>query len=211
MTHSFAGCLLALVIISSPVRADYFYLWSADTPTAFSDHSGMQVHLTAGGNPVGATGPVSGDQSVVAATLSTFINPGVTGTDTFSQGQGLALGLTVADGTSSGKVSFSLGVSGSLSADGSNHLIYSFLNGLSRDLTVNGHQYLISVNPSITSSGNILATIAPAATGSGGSGSPSPSNAPEPSALVLAASGAGSLVVYCRRLWGRLRSARLVA
>jgi hypothetical protein len=50
-------------------------------------------------------GTLSGSQSVVAATLSTFVNAGVTGTDTFSHGQSLALGLQVVDGTDSEKVS----------------------------------------------------------------------------------------------------------
>ena len=231
MTRSSAlvgvASLLALAA-AGPARADYFYLWSADTPTAFSDQSGMHVTLSAG-NAVPA-GPVSGTQSrVLAASLSTFINAGATGSDTFSKGQRLALGLQISDGTDSSKVSFSLGVSGSLSAGG-NLLAYSFLDGLTRDLTVNGHQYLVTLDPSITSSGSLFATISSAAaagggttgggtTGggmtaagsTGGSTTASPSNAPEPSALVLAASGAGSLVVYCRRLWGRLRSARLVA
>jgi len=222
MTHSLpallAGGLLALAAASGPARADYFFLWSADTPTAFSDHSGMQANLTAGGTAV-PTGPVSGTQSLVAATLSTFVNPGVTGTDTFSQGQRLALGLQVTDGTDSEKVSFHLGVSGSLSAGGASQLVYSFLDGLTRDLTVNGHQYLVTLDPSITSSGKITATIAlgtPAGGTTGGgtiggsTGTP-PSNAPEPTALVLAALGVTSLTPWCRKLWGRFGTARPVA
>jgi hypothetical protein len=211
--------LLALAA-AGPARADYFYLWSADTPTALSDHSGMQVNLTPGGTAV-PTGPVTGTQSVVAASLSTFVNPGVTGTDTFSQGQRLALGLQVTDGTDSEKVSFHLGVSGSLSAGGASQLVYSFLDGLTRDLTVNGHQYLVTLDPSIGSPGRVTATIALGApaggtTGGGSSGGGStggststpPSNAPEPSGLVLAALGTASLTPWCRGLWGRLRTAR---
>ena len=207
MTRSSAlvgvASLLALAA-AGPARADYFYLWSADTPTAFSDQSGMHVTLSAG-NAVPA-GPVSGTQSRV-----------------------LALGLQISDGTDSSKVSFSLGVSGSLSAGG-NLLAYSFLDGLTRDLTVNGHQYLVTLDPSITTSGNIFATISPAGAGgggttsggttevgttaggsTGGSTTAPPSNAPEPSALVLAALGTVSLAPWCRGLWDRIRAARPMA
>jgi len=208
---------LFLLAAAGSARADYFYGWSADTPLTFSDHSGMHASLTPGGNPVGPTGPVSGPQSVVAATLSTFINPGVSGTDTFSQGQRLGLGLQVVDGTASEKVRFAIGVSGSLTAGGNSQLSYSFLDGLTRDLTVNGHQYVVSLNPSITSTGNILATITPDAAGGGSSGGGGggsgggPSTAPEPSSLVLAVAGTACLAACCRRLWERLRVARLVA
>jgi hypothetical protein len=201
--------LLALAV-AGPARADYFYLWSADTPTAFSDHSGMHVTLS-GGNTVPA-GPVSGTQSgVVAASLSTFVNAGVTGTDTFSQGQRLALGLQVTDGADAEKVSFSLGVSGSLTAGDASRLVYTFLDGLTRDLTVNGHQYLVTLDPTLTSSGQITATIAlgtEAGGSTGGSTSVPPSNAPEPSALVLAGLGTASLTPWCRGLRERFRAAR---
>ncbi len=205
-----ALCALAAV---GPARADYFYGWSADTPLVISDHSGMAVGLTAGGNPAALTGPASGPQSVVAATLSTFVNAGVTGTDTFSHGKSLALGLQVVDGTDSEKVRFAIGVSGSLTAGGANDISYSFADGLTRDLTVNGHHFHVALDASHTGTGEILATITPDAASGGGSsgGGPPPSTAPEPSALVLAAVGTASLAVCCRAFWRRLRPARLVA
>jgi hypothetical protein len=157
-------------------------------------------------------GPVSGVQHMVATSLSTFVNPGVTGTDTFSQGQQLALGLDLTDGTATGTVSFTIGVSGSLSADGTSNLTYSFLNGTSQTMTVNGALYTVTLDGMGTIPGDILATITPGSAGttssSGGGGSssgtssPATSNAPEPSSLLLAGLSIPLLALVC--LW-RLR------
>src|SRR5207249_2827690 len=86
--------------------------------------------------------------NVVAATLSTFINPGVTGTDTFSTGQFATVKLTVIDGTDNGSVSFGLKFSGSLAANNA-QIGVSFDNGQqseTKSLTVNGNQYSITLN-----------------------------------------------------------------
>src|SRR5262249_52408830 len=78
------GAVAALALAGGPAaRADYFYNFSPITnPTVFSDHSGMSITL---GNQA-QVGPIATNQNtnVVATTLSTFINPGITGTDTFN-------------------------------------------------------------------------------------------------------------------------------
>jgi hypothetical protein len=201
---------LAIVLLAgSSARADYFYNWGPDNPVVFADHSNMHISISDSAH----VGPVSGAQHMVATSLSTFINPGVTGTDTFSQGQQLALGLDLTDGTAAGNVSFKIGVSGSLSADGSSKPTYSFLNGTTQTMTVNGTLYTVTLDGMGTIPGDILATITPGSAGStsssgGGSSSPSAtppttSNAPEPSSLVLAGLSIPLLALVC--LW-RLRS-----
>jgi hypothetical protein len=223
LSPPWATALLALAAAAGPARADYFYLWTADTPLALSDHSGMGVTLTAGGDPSGPTGPVSGPQGLAAASLATFVNPGVTGTDTFSQGQRLAVGLTLVDGTDSEKVSFPIGVAGSLTAGGANSLTYTFLGGTSGDLTtaqaltVNGHPYTVALQMTDTGTGIVLASIVPVTSSGGGSsgdaggGAGGPVNtAPEPSGLVLAAIGTGSVLMLLRKAVGTFRDSQLV-
>jgi hypothetical protein len=200
---------LALVMLTGSVHADYFYNWGPDNPVVFADHSNMHITISDGDQ----IGPVSGVQHMVATSLSTFINPGVTGTDTFSQGQQLALGLDLTDGTAAGNVSFKIGVSGSLSADGTSNLTYSFLNGTQQKMTVNGTLYTVTLDGMGTIPGDIMATITPGSaestsnSGGGGSSSgtssPAASNAPEPSSLVLA--GLSIPLLALVGLW-RLRS-----
>src|SRR5262245_3910424 len=102
----FAG-LVALAVAGSPARADYFYSFSPiDNPTVLSDHSGMGIIV----NNQNQVGPISTglNSNVVAATLSTFINPGVTGSDTFNTGQQSTVKLTIVDGTQNAAVNFGL-------------------------------------------------------------------------------------------------------
>ncbi len=195
-----------LMLAGAPVHADYFYNWGPDNPVVFSDNAGMHVTITDGAQ----IGPVSGTQHMIATSLATFINPGVTGSDTFSQGQQLALGLDLTDGTQAGNVSFKIGVSGSLSADGSSGLTYSFLNGTTQTMTVNGTLYTVTLDGIGVIPGDITATITPgmlSTTTGGGSSDPSgsqaPSTAPEPSSLVLAVLGFPAIAI--RWLRGRRR------
>jgi hypothetical protein len=143
--------------------------------------------------------PVSGKQSMVATVLTTFISPGINGTDFFSQGQKVSLGLDLVDGTEHGNVSFGIGISGSLSAIGSN-LIYTYLDGKTKTLTVNGNQYTVTLGGSGSIPGEILATIDPYGSSEppSGGGSEPPSTAPEPSAIVLVLIGL-SLLGFSRR------------
>jgi len=143
-----SAALVALCLASSSAaRADYFYTFSAiDNPTVLSDHSGMGIII----NNQNQVGPVATglNTNVVAATLSTFINPGVTGTDTFNTGQGSTVKLTIIDGTQHESVNFGLKFSGSLSANNSSVGV-TFDNGLtseSKTLTVNGNQYTVSLD-----------------------------------------------------------------
>jgi hypothetical protein len=200
------GVVLALVLATAgTARADYFFNWGPDNPVVFSDHAGMHVTLTDGDQ----IGPVSGTQHMIATSLGTFINPGVTGTDNFSHGQKLALGLDLTDGMGHGNVSFSIGVSGSLSAANS-AVSYSFLDGTTRSLTVNSHPYTVTINGPGPIPGTIMATITPGLApttgggggvgGTGGSGG-TPQSAPEPSTIVLSALGAAGGLLGCLRGW----------
>jgi hypothetical protein len=199
-TVLFLSCL-GLMLAGGPVRADYFYNWGPDNPVVFSDNAGMHVTITDGAQ----IGPVSGTQHMIATSLATFINPGVTGSDTFSQGQKLALGLDLTDGTQAGNVSFAIGVSGSLSASSSSGLTYTFLNGTTQTMTVNGTQYTVTLDGIGVIPGAITATITPSTPGGGSSdpaGTP-PSSAPEPSSLVLAVLGFPVLALRWLRRRGR--------
>jgi hypothetical protein len=140
--------LMAVALVGSPAaRADYFYSFQPiDNPTVLSDHSGMGIIV----NNQTQVGPISTglNSNVVAATLSTFINPGVTGTDTFNTGQESTVKLTIVDGTQNDTVNFGLKFSGSLSASNS-QIGVAFDNGQSTEtktLTVNGHQYTITLD-----------------------------------------------------------------
>src|SRR5262249_8044514 len=116
------------------------------------------------------------------------------------------------DGTGHGNVSFSIGVSGSLSADGSS-LSYSFLDGTTRSMTVNNHPYTITIDGPGPIPGTIMATIAPGlgpptgrggGTGGTGASGGTPQGAPEPSTIVLSSLGAAGGLLSCfRRWWGR--------
>jgi hypothetical protein len=207
MRRNLFASAVILSLLTGVSRADYFYNWGPQNPVVFADHSSMHVTISDGDQ----IGPVNGVQHMIATSLSTFVNPGVTGTDTFSQGQQLALGLDLTDGTAAGKVSFQIGVTGSLSADGTSNLNYAFLNGTTQTMTVNGTLYTVTLDGFGTIPGDILATITPGSTSgtsNGGSSTPdevgsAPSNAPEPSSLVLAGASIPLLAPVC--IW-RLRS-----
>lgn len=140
------GGVLALALAVSPAaRADYFYEFSPiDNPTVLSDHSGMGITV----NNQPQVGPISTglNTNVVAATLSTFINPKVTGTDTFNTGQHSTVKLTIIDGTQHASATFSLKFSGSLSADHS-QIGVAFDEGATakRSLEVNGNKYTVTL------------------------------------------------------------------
>jgi hypothetical protein len=136
-----AATSFAVLLAGGSARADYLYNWDPDVPKVFSDHSGMQVDLTNGKT----VGPVSGNQNMAVTVLSTLINPGVTGSDTFTQNNTTGLKLTITDGTQNGSVDFGLRITGSLSAEHSN-LTYTFLDGTTKTLTVDGHAYTVSVD-----------------------------------------------------------------
>jgi PEP-CTERM motif len=215
MSASFGALALVLFAAAAPARADYFYNWGPSLPTVFSDNSGMHVTLSDGDQ----VGPVSGVQHMTATVLSTFVNAGVTGTDTFSQGQAVGLAIDLTDGTQAGHVTFDIGISGTLSAGNPSvsNLSYAFLDGTTRTMTVNGTQYGVTLDGPGTIPGSILATITPGGLpltgggsggtggtgGTGGSGGTTTSNAPEPSTLVLAALGTGLVTVICWRRFGR--------
>jgi hypothetical protein len=164
---SLAVASLSLLLAGGSARADYIYNWDPDVPKIFSDHAGMLVQLTNGGQ----VGPVSGNQNTVATVLSTSINPGVTGSDTFTQNNLTGLKLTITDGTQNGSVDFPLRITGSLSAQAS-QLTYNFLDGTSKSLTVNGHNYTATLNGGVSGAvpGTIRALIATASSGGTGSG-----------------------------------------
>jgi hypothetical protein len=225
--------LFALALASGPAaRADYFYNFSpVDNPTVLSDHSGMGIVV----NNQPQVGPIATglNTNVVAATLSTFINPGITGTDTFSTGQTSTVKLTIIDGTQNGSTTFGLKFSGTLSANNS-QIGVTFDNGMTsetKSLTVNGNQYSVTINsivpPGVPGAppgtvggapgaipgsigGQILAGIqvgpGPGGGGPGpGTGGGPPSSAPEPSTLVLSALGATLFGVGGWRKWRRGR------
>lgn len=182
--------LMLLFLWPTTARADYIFNWGPDIPTVYSDASGMQVDLS--DMPQG--GPVTGTQTMTATVLTTLISPGVTGTDTFSNGQRVALGVDILDGTEHGNLTFPVAISGSLSADGSN-LSLDFPDGKTKSVTVNGQLYTVSLVGSGAIPGSLEAQIV---TGEDPLPVPEPepepeptgvsptANAPEPSALVLA-------------------------
>jgi hypothetical protein len=204
------GAVLALALATAgTARADYYYNFSpTDFPTVYSDHSGMGINLI--NQP--QIGPISTghDTNVVAVTLSTFINPGVTGTDSFTTGQHSTIGVTITDGTDHASTNFGLVFTGSLSASTSN-IGVAFDGPSTKPLTVNNHQYTITLDsivpPGVPGSisgsvgGKILAGIQVGPP----SGGP-PQNAPEPSTMVLSALGAAGVLFGGFRRW-RLRKA----
>jgi hypothetical protein len=175
-SHLLAGPALALLLLAAPqARADYFYNFSpVDFPTVLSDHSGMQINV----NNQPQIGPISTghDSNVVATTLTTFINPGVSGTDTFSQGQHSTIALTITDGTQHATVDFGLTFSGSLSATTS-EIKVAFSGPSTQVVTVNGHAYTIKLDsivpPGVPGAiagsvgGEILAGVQVTTTGTG--------------------------------------------
>jgi hypothetical protein len=224
--------VLALMMLAGSGRADYFYNFSPiDFPTVYSDHSGMGINIT--NQP--QVGPIatSQDTNVVAATLSTFINPGVTGTDTFTTGQHSTIALTIVDGLENGTVEFGVKFSGSLAADNS-RIQVEFDGPSSKTVTVNGQQYTVSLDnivpPGVPGAipgsigGHILAGIDVGEPPPDDENPPpddenpppdddnpppddggNPNPAPEPSSLVLAGLG---LSLIGARAWRRFRQVR---
>ena len=193
--------LLALTTATSSGRADYFYNWGPSLPIVYSDNSGMHITLSDGDQ----TGPVSGQQHMIATVLSTYVNPGVRGTDNFSQGQTVALALDLTDGTQAGHITFSISISGSLTAGSPDltNLSYTFLDGISRALTLNGTVYGISLDGPGTIPGSIMATITPGGPVADPSDAPdgTTNNMPEPTTLVLGTQGlVGATLTAWRRL-----------
>jgi hypothetical protein len=209
------GAVLALALATAgTARADYFYNFSpTDFPTVYSDHSGMGINL------INQTqiGPISTghDTNVVAVTLSTFINPGITGSDTFTTGQHSTVSVTITDGTAHASTNFGLLFTGSLSASTSG-ISVAFDGPSSKPLTVNNHQYTITLDsivpPGVPGAisgsvgGRILAGIQVGPPGGGPPSGGPPQNAPEPSTLVLSALGAAGGLFGGFRRW-RLRKA----
>ncbi len=213
MSALLAGPALALMLMAGPrARADYAYNFSPiDFPTVYSDHSGMSINIS--NQP--QVGPISTglDTNVVAATLSTFINTGVTGADTFGTGQHATVGLTIIDGTDNKTVNFGLKFSGNLSA--TNSQITVALDGpSSRTLTVNGNTYTASLSsivpPGVPGAipgsvgGTIFAGIHVVTPPPPPGGGPPTGNAPEPSTMVLSCLGLSMLgAAGWRRLRGK--------
>jgi hypothetical protein len=199
--------VLALFLLAGQgVRADYYYNFSpVDFPTVYSDNSGMGITI----NNQPQVGPISTglDTNVVAATMTTFINPGVTGTDTFNTGQHSTLALTITDGTELGTVAFGLKFSGSLAANNSSIKV-EFDGPSTQTMTVNGNLYSIKLDsivpPGIPNAipgsvgGRILAGIEVNPPGGGGS-----NNTPEPSTMVLSFLGLSLLGLTGWRKWTR--------
>ncbi len=191
--------LLALLLFTGPgAGADYYYNFSpVDFPTVYSDNSGMGITIS--NQP--QVGPIATglDTNVVAATMTTFINPGITGTDTFTTGQHSTLALTIVDGTENGTVNFGLKFSGTLAANNS-QIKVEFDGPSTQSITVNGNQYTVRLDsivpPGIPTAipgsvgGRILAGIDvnPPPDGGGGE-NPPPNNAPEPSTMLLSCLG----------------------
>jgi hypothetical protein len=144
--YAFLTCALVALVsaMGGTARADYFYNFSPiDFPTVLSDHSGMGINLV--NQP--QVGPITTGQNtnVVATTMTTFINPGITGTDTFTTGQHSTIALTIIDGTQNATVNFGLKFSGSLSAT-SSQISIGFDGPTTQTLTVNGQQYSVTLN-----------------------------------------------------------------
>lgn len=200
-TLSFTSALLSLLFLaSSRSRADFIYNWGPDIPTVYSDNSAAQVNLS----DEAQSAPVTGSQTMTATILTTLINPGSTGPLPFSQGQRVAVGLDILDGTEHGNVSFRVGISGQLSDDGSG-LSLDFLDGNTREVTVNGQHYTVSLLGPGTIPGTLQASIMVNADepepepdqGGNGGNDPPPANVPEPSAVVLALMGGALSVGRC--------------
>ncbi len=219
------GTLLSLLVLASMLfaghgaRADYYYNFGpVDSPTVYSDNSGMGINLS--NQP--QVGPIatSMDTNVVATTLTTFINQGVTGTDTFSTGQHSGLALTIVDGNQNGTVQFGLNFSGTLAANNS-QLKVDFESGDTKSMTINGNQYTVKLDtivpPGVPGAipggvgGTIYAGIyvEPGGGGdngggdNGGGGTNPPSNTPEPSTMLLSGLGLSLLSLASWRRRGR--------
>ena len=198
------AAVLLVALAGTSARADFFYNWDPESFTLYSDSSGMHVELADA--PQSAV--VSGNQSMVATALKTFINPDAPPTDTFSFGQTGTLRLTIVDGTETGSTTFNLGLSGELSRSDSN-LALQFLDGSTRSLTVNGEEYGVALTLPGSVPGQIrgLITVGPQGgpdPGDPPGGEPPPAHTtPEPSAVVL--TGTGVVLVALRRLsrWRR--------
>ena len=138
------GCALGLLLVTGlGARADYYYNFSpVGDPTIYSDNAGMGIVLAQQPN----IGPIATNQNtnVVAATMTTFINQGVTGTDTFTS-KSTTLSLTIVDGTDHASTTFGLTFSGSLSAETS-QIKVAFTGPTTQVLTVGGNQYSITLS-----------------------------------------------------------------
>jgi hypothetical protein len=206
-----SGLALSLMLLSGAgAWADYFYNFSPiDFPTVYSDNSGMGITL-ANQPQIGPVG--SGlDSNVVAATMTTFINQGVVGTDTFNTGQHSTLSLTIIDGVENSTVTFGLLFSGSLSATNSN-IAVTFDGPTTQHLTVNGNEYYVTLS-SIVPPG--IPTAIPGSVGgiikAGIDVNPDPdpdptNNTPEPSTMVLSCLGLSLLGLAG---WRKRRASRL--
>lgn len=178
------GCALALMLLAGPnLRADYYYNFSpVGNTTIYSDHAGMGIVLS--NQP--QIGPIATlqDTNVVATTMTTFINAGVTGSDTFTS-KDATLQLTIVDGNDHASTTFGLTISGTLSAETSQ--IQVGLTGPSTQiLTVNGHEYKIILN-SIVPPG--VPTAIPGSVGGKILAGIDVVTAPEPSTMLLSGLG----------------------
>ncbi len=225
--YAFLTCVLVALVsaMGGTARADYFYNFSPiDFPTVLSDHSGMGINLV--NQP--QVGPVSTGQNtnVVATTMTTFINPGITGTDTFTTGQHSTIALTITDGTQNATVNFGLTFTGSLSAT-SSQISIGFTGPTTESLTVNGNLYTVTLDsivpPGIPGAipgsvgGQILAGIQVTQGGGGGGttgggggttgGGGGTNNAPEPSTMILSVLGAAFFGAGSLRRWRQAKKA----
>jgi hypothetical protein len=204
------GALLAFWLAAN-ARADYLFNWDPVVPTVYSDQSGMRIDLS--DEPQSPF--VSGSQNMVATALRTFINPGVEGSDTFTQNTSTTLKLAIVDGEAIGTLEFGLMFSGSLSAAGSS-LSLSFLDETTKALTINGELYTVSLTAPSAIPGEVQASIRV------GEDDPEPppveedpppppvNNAPEPSSLALACLGVLGAALCGWRWLGR-RAAPVLA
>jgi hypothetical protein len=207
-----ASMVLALWLFPTAVRADYIYAFDPINPTVYSDQSGMGIDLSDGYRSDPTSGNVLG---VTAIALTTFINPGTTGTDTFNTGQTSGLRATIIDGTASASVEFLLGFSGLLGADIS-EVALMFKDETTKTVTVNDHMYTISLLGPSFLPGNILARITLDGSedepddGGGTDGGPreeppNPVNAPEPATALLGAVGSALAALAIPR-WRKRRA-----
>ncbi len=234
--YAFLTCALVALVSATggTARADYFYNFSPiDFPTVLSDHSGMGINLV--NQP--QVGPVQTGQNtnVVATTMTTFINPGITGTDTFTAGQHSTIALTIIDGTQNATVNFGLAFTGTLSATNS-QIGVAFTGPTTQTLTVNGNIYSVTLDsivpPGIPGAiagsvgGRILAGIqvttgggggtdggggdtggGGTTGGGGGTDGGGTNNAPEPSTMILSLLGAAFFGAGSVRRWRQAKKA----
>lgn len=202
------GLALALMLLAGRgVRADYYYDFSPiSNPTIYSDHSGMGIILA--NQP--QIGPIASgaNTNVVAATMTTFINSGVTGTDSFTD-KTATLQLTIVQGSDKATGTWQLTFGGSLSAETS-QITVAFVGGINTQiLTVDGTQYKVTLNtivpPGIPTAipgsvgGSIVAGTISVQPGGGGGNT----TTPEPSTMILSCLGL-SLLGLAR--WRKRRS-----